>query len=460
MRHITLLLIGLQGLGAVIANTAGQASNFDIPPDVAVKYGCDKSCQKKVEEANIADLKIWGTNFDFDFYATASNFSASKPGDILKIKPVSYTEIAVPPGVAVYKIQYTSIDLDGTPVPSTGFIAFPFARMGKSFKLVAYAHGTSGVFPGCAPSTSPNLYDYYSWTQLLLAGYAVVATDYAGIGNNHTAHKYIASAANSNDIYWSVAAARNAFPDILSHEWASIGHSQGGGAVWKLSEHRLVQDSKSGYLGGVSVAPVSKLYDALLQLDQIRGLAASFPPDLDTHFFLGLGVLPSAMLGVTATFPNYTAPIISERLKQRIELAKIGQMCDTAISGLAVDLRLDAISSCTVESDKILREYQRINAPAQGDLASKPLLLILGEEDTIVSKESDEASYAASCGYGNAIHMSVYPGLDHSAVLGAAAPEYLVFLQDLFTNTYFKNCSMETKTPFDLNHASRPMDDH
>lgn len=138
-------------------------------------------------------------------------------------------------------------------------------------------------------------------------------------------HKYIASAANSTDICWSVAPARNTFSHILSLEWASIGHSQSGGdAVCKLSEHYLAEDLKSDYLGVVSVTSVSKLYDALLQLDHIRDLTALLPENLDTHFFLGLGVLPSAMLGIKATIPNYTAPIISKRLKQGMELAKGG----------------------------------------------------------------------------------------------------------------------------------------
>ncbi|KAL0933896.1 uncharacterized protein CTRU02_210695 [Colletotrichum truncatum] len=459
MRSDTFSLFMLHGLQAVAAN-GSQASNFEISSEMAQKYGCGDICQQTLRETNPADIKTFGTNFDFNFYATAANFSCSKPGDVLKIKPINSSEISFPAGVATYKIQYTSVDIDDSIVPSTGFIAFPFARTKTTFNLVAYAHGTSGVFRGCAPSTSPNLYDYQSWTTLLLAGYAVIATDYAGLGNNYTAHKYIASAANANDTYWSVVAARQAFPDVLSHEWASIGHSQGGGAVWKLSEHGLVQDSASGYLGGVSVAPVSKLYDALLGINQLRDFAAYLPSDLDNHAFLALGVLPSAALGIKATFPDYSAPILSDKMKQRIELAQIGQLCDNAISGLAWDLRLDAFSNVTIQSDKRLQDFQKLNAPAQGDRASKPLLLILGAEDTIVSQESGEASYADSCRFGNPVHMSIYPGLDHSAVLTASAPEWLAFLQGRFRNSPFGNCSQETKAPFDLEHASRPEDTH
>ncbi|KAK1465061.1 hypothetical protein CMEL01_12416 [Colletotrichum melonis] len=394
--------VALQTLAAIV----GQASSFNVTTEVAQNHGCGEACQEAIQTGNEGDLEIFGTNFDFYFYETAANFTGSRPGDVLKIQPVIPANITVPAGVAVYKIQYTSADIDGSPVPVTGFVAFPFARTQQPFNLIAYAHGTSGVFR-----------------------YAVVATDYAGLGNNYTAHKYVASADNANDTYWSVVAARTAFPDILSHDWASIGHSQGGGAAWKLSEHKLVQDSASGYLGGVAVAPVTKVYDALVAIESLRNLTQTGGDD---HDFLALGVIPSAVLGIRATFPDYDAPIISAKLKNRIELAKIAQLCDAAISSLTVDLRFDALSNRTAASDTRLKEFQELNAPAQGGRASKPLLLVLGEDDTIVSEESGIASFNETCAYGNPVHMSIYPGLDHSAVLTAATPEWLAFFQDRF----------------------------
>ncbi|KAK1479608.1 hypothetical protein CCUS01_04737 [Colletotrichum cuscutae] len=358
--------VALQTLAAIV----GQASSFNVTTEVAQNYGCGEACQKAIQTGNEGDLEIFGTNFDFDFYETAANFTGSRPGDVLKIQPVIPANITVPAGVAVYKIQYTSADIDGFPVPVTGFVAFPFARTQQPFNLIAYAHGTSGVFHG-------------------------------------------SSADNANDTYWSVVAARTAFRDILSHDWASIGHSQGGGAAWKLSEHKLVQDSASGYLGGVAVAPVTKVYDALVAIESLRNLTQTGGDD---HDFLALGVILSAVLGIRAT----------------IELAKIAQLCDAAISSLTVDLRFDALSNRTAASDTRLKEFQELNAPAQGGRASKPLLLVLGEDDTIVSEESGIASFDETCAYGNPVHMSIYPGLDHSAVLTAATPEWLAFFQDRF----------------------------
>lgn len=72
-------------------------------------------------------------------------------------------------------------------------------------------------------------------------------------------------------------------------------------------------------------------------------------------------------------------------------------MCDNAISLLEVDLRMDALSNRTVEFDTVMAQFQRSNTLAQGDPASRPLLLVLGASDSIISLESGESSYADAC---------------------------------------------------------------
>ncbi|KAL4880671.1 hypothetical protein BJY04DRAFT_208046 [Aspergillus karnatakaensis] len=324
------------------------------------------------------------------------------PGDLLKLVPVNGSAVSVPHGVSVYKFQYTSTYLDGSAIPSTGFIALPYARISKPFKLIAYAHGTSGVFRGCAPSTSPSLFGYQSWR------------------NKYTAHKYVASAANANDVYVFVVAAQRAFPRRLPQDWVSVGHSQGGGAAYKLSEHKLVRNATRGYLGGVAVAPVTKLYDQLLHgIEKLKHL-----DNIGDYYIQA--VLPSASLGIKAVFPEYTFPLLSDIMKSRIELAQIAQLCDTSISGLTLGLRPhELFANINNTSDPLMEEFQKLNAPAQGDSASRPLLVVQGAADTIVFEEATVAAYNDSCRYGNSVRLSVYPGADHSAVLGSSAPDAL-----------------------------------
>ncbi|PQE28477.1 prolyl aminopeptidase (secreted) protein [Rutstroemia sp. NJR-2017a BBW] len=435
----------------------GQASNFNISADEALKYGCGEKCQEVLAYTNAGDLQTMGTAFDFEFYATAKNFSSSStPGDLLKLAPINSTQLTVPDGMTTFRFQYVSKNVDGRSVPATGFIAFPFLKpdSGK-YPLVAFAHGTIGVFPGCGPSSSPTLFNYNSWGPLMYRGYAIVATDYAGLGNNHTTLRYLSYVDHANDVYYSVQAARKAFPGAFTEEWMSIGHSQGASAVWKLSEHPLVQSSTSGYLGTVAVAPAPKLYDtAVAVYEQII-------PRPDYHQYVFTAEMGHVLYGVMQAFPNYTAPWCGEGLRKRIGLATLGQMCTLAFGGLSLDLPRDQLylPGVSVKDDETLKEFQRIHAPAQGDLASRPMLVIHGMNDTSCLIEITEEAVRDAVSAGNEIEFLRYPGLDHSATLTASSPVWLKYIDETFARTRrYSNSTIKTVEPFNLAVAKKSLE--
>ena len=443
---------------AIHGQAPGQAADFNVDPATAVSYTCNATCQDVLAFTIQADLATIGTDFDFDFYNTADNFAYSVPGDLLKLQAINTSSISgLLPGMSSYRFQYTSRDLDGNSVPSTGFIAIPFTRPvydGK-FPLIAFAHGTIGLYRGCTPSSAPQLFDYDTWTPLLLRGYAVVATDYAGLGNNFTEHKYISFAAHAHDIYYSVQAARKAFPTAFTEEWMSMGHSQGGGAVWKLSEYPLVQSPSSGYLGTVSFAPATKVYDmAVLAARDILPLP-------NFHDYVIAGEVASLAVAVQRVFPQYTPAWLGDDMKKRIQLSDIGQFCSDAFLGLSLDLSLEelVVPSVDVASDTVLQQFQRLNAPAQGDCASQPMLVIQGLNDTSILPEITAAAFKDATTFGNEIHMVWYPGLDHSATVAAASPEWLKFIDDRFAKRKLDGLSTNrTVKPFDLVNAYAPLD--
>jgi pimeloyl-ACP methyl ester carboxylesterase len=435
----------------------GQASNFNVTKEVAQSYGCNETCQQVLSLTNAGDLETLGTAFDFDFYATAYNFSHSAPGDLLKLAPINSSSLDVPAGMTTFRFQYTSQDLDGSTVPTTGFIALPFARPahGKELPLVAYAHGTIGVYRGCAPSASPSFFNYDSWTPLIQRGYAIVGTDYTGLGNNFTSHKYCSYAAHANDVYWSVQAARKAFPGIFTEEWMSIGHSQGGGAVWKLSEHPLVQHPSSGYLGTVAVSPGAKLYDTA------KVVFDSIIPRPDFHQYVVTAEMGAFAYGVMQAFPNYTAPWLGEAMQRRLDLANVGQYCTLAFMGMSFDLKRDQITKPGVNpaTDETLKKFQEINAPAQGDPASKPTLIIHGQNDTSVLLQNTIATFQDAIAVGNEVHLLQYPGLDHSATLTASSPAWLKFLDDQFAHKHGPRAPTNvTVQPFNVAVAKTPLE--
>lgn len=147
--------------------------------------------------------------------------------------------------------------------------------------VVAWAHGTSGLFGDCAPSHKKNLHEGFSTPfPLALQGYVTVAPDYAGLGVYTTAdgqeivHQYIASPSHANDVIYAVQAAQSAFSQ-LSSQFVVMGHSQGGGAAWGVAQRQALKPVE-GYLGSIAISPVTNVLKLSLNdnpLIQLMGAA-------------------------------------------------------------------------------------------------------------------------------------------------------------------------------------------
>ncbi|KID86011.1 prolyl aminopeptidase (secreted protein), partial [Metarhizium majus ARSEF 297] len=415
--------------------TCLQGSNFNITPEFAVQNGCDEKCQATLAKVNAIDLGIFGQNFDFDWFATANNFSGSKPGDVLKMQAMDPKMLGeqVKQGTTVYRIQYASVDLDNSTVPATGFIALPFAPpslkskasnscSSHQFPLVAYAHGTSGVYRG--------------WQLLLQRGYA-------GLGSNQTEHKYCSFPVQVNDIVYSVVAARKAMGNIFTQEWMAVGHSEGGGAVWKLAESRFVKDV-SKYLGTVSLAPALKIADMLRN---------------HTDFILKSGYLTLVAKALQRFSPSYNFTMLGQVQRQRMAIADTSQPCLIAQGAISVGLtREQVLDEKGFETDlQLLQSWQDKMAPASGGRTSAPLLLVQGLNDTAVVAQVAHESWQKACQDQSEAHLREYTELDHSGVIVAAASEWLAWVDARFNGEATSgNCTGLQRVPFDAAHVIAP----
>lgn len=414
--------------------------------EVEKKYDCGAKCQDNLRAGMEEDREVFGDYpFDHDFYATASNFSDSQPGDVLKLQQYNVSALDIPPDLTAYKMQYVSIGLDGETVPSTAFITLPFTTYpGQKPRLVAWAHGTIGVAASCAPSSSYNFYDYYTWQTLAIAGYAVVATDYTGLGNNYTSHKYVNAVLNAEDTYWSVIAARRAFPNTFTRRWASMGHSQGGGAVWGLSESERVAGEQSGeYIGGVAIAPSPRIYDLTVQsarAQRISGQAAS------SKF------MPLIAKGIQAVNPGLSrVDFLSDAGMKRLQLIDDLQICLKGTAGVAADLPLGGVKGPTAFMDsEQVKDFQNTYGAALGKKGHRDLLVLQGMADETVNYNATKVAYRAACDAGNSVRLSLYPGLDHRPVLTASVPEWMPWLDERFRGVApAQGCSMHTWKPLE-----------
>ncbi|THV91082.1 alpha/beta-hydrolase [Aureobasidium pullulans] len=432
-------IIFLAVQSSLAAVNESRVSNLQLEPEQARIYGCRSHCQSLLSEADPVDRENVGAYYDAKFYATSPDFASSTPGDVLK-KELVHRGVGRLHSISlsVWRFQYTSLDANDSLVPSSGIIMFPRTSMPdiplgdqrNVLPLVAYAHGTIGQHYGCAPSSGMHFFEQENLEPLLAEGYTVVATDYAGLGNNYTSHKYLSFAAHANDIYYSVVAARKMFPIVFNDKWMSIGHSQGGGAVWKLAEHPLVQDPRSGYVGTVSIAPAVNMSDlATTTYEKILPL-----PNYQDYSVTGLSAL--LLTGIKAAYPEYQMPWAADALQNMLHFTNTTQSCAVAITTLAKNLRIEQIiapGAATPMNDDILKQWTQQHAAAQEDPASMPMLLIQGLEDTAVLPECTIRAYEFATRL-NTIGLLEYSGLNHTAVIAASAPRWLQFMKDRFSD--------------------------
>src|ERR1700693_5018074 len=162
-------------------------------------------------------------------------------------------EYALPPGITATRILYHTRTAGGKDTLASGVVLVPYGQPPKGgWPLLAWSHGTSGVARTCAPSLMKSL--FYNWEGLyeyVLMGYAVVATDYAGLGTEGR-HAYLDMLSNGTDVINSIPAARAAVP-MLSEKWLVVGHSQGGLSSLGVAElEGAVKDPN--FLGTVALA--------------------------------------------------------------------------------------------------------------------------------------------------------------------------------------------------------------
>ncbi len=360
-----------------------------------------------------------GSVLDDPFYSVLPGSEDAAPGSLIKLEEeANSTLFTLPPATALSRFIFQSKTLNGSAVPVSGFILWPYSprRLSDGFPIAAWAHGTSGVSPDCAPSHLKNLWQHFLGPyQLALQGYVVVAVDYAGLGvgkdgsGKHIVHEYLASPSHANDVFYGVEAARSAFPE-LSSKFVVIGHSQGGGAAWAAAQRQAV-DPVDGYLGAVAVSPVT---DPLAEPEPIRS-------------FLVAAMIP----GISALFADFKpGDILTPEGEQRLNL--ILQVGGCVATGLTL-LTGVPLFKPDWPANPYVREYQKLIINGGKQIAG-PLLIIHGDADPSVNFEvsANAATETLRLFPSSALHFIRLPGISHAPALTASLRLWMDWLSDRF----------------------------
>jgi hypothetical protein len=198
------------------------------------------------------------------FYGTATPLPAGKPGDLIRSQ--RFDDYDLPDGVSAVRILYHSVSATGTDVASSGVVLIPGGEVPKGgWPIIAWAHPFVAVARSCAPSLMRGLGSGSVLTMYVNLGYAVVATDYVGLGTSFRNASFDAPS-NAADVINSVKAARKAVAD-LGTRWIALGEANGGTSALFVAELQGEADDHD-YLGSVSISGVLDLKVATEQLWQ------------------------------------------------------------------------------------------------------------------------------------------------------------------------------------------------
>lgn len=382
--------VGMASDPAVHTHKAGNKES-SLPTLAAVEF--EKS------------LFAGGLSVDEDeFYTVPKDAAATAtPGTLLKVeRDTNVSAYTVPPSTALSRILYQSRDLKGNAVPASAYVLWPYMPRTQpdGYPVVAWAHGSSGLFRNWAPSHIKNLWQHFiAPYPLAFQGYVVVAPDYVGLGVDRDAageflvHQFAANPAHANDVFYAVEAAQAAFSE-LSAQFVAMGHSQGGGAAWGAAQRQALEPV-DGYLGAVSISPVTRVLD----------LPENGNPLIPV---LGAFMIP----GISSVFPAFDpldilTPIGAERFKT---YSDIGGGIPTGVE-LLVGIEL---LRRDWRDNQYVKAYVDMTANG-GKQISGPLLVIQGELDPNMNATVTSTAVEHTCKRFPESQMEyvLLPGISH-----------------------------------------------
>jgi pimeloyl-ACP methyl ester carboxylesterase len=285
---------------------------------------------------------------------------------------------------------------------------------------MAWAHGTVGIADKCAPSwagRSQRDVDYLNYW--LGQGYAVVASDYQGLGTPGR-HPYLATRPAAYSVLDSVRAVQKGKFN-LSKKVVLIGQSQGGGAAWATAAYAQAYAPELDIRGTVATGTpyfspsaqaavlAAKPRDVVDPTFSYTLLILTLEEMNDPAFKIGDYVsdaaMPTMRLGYTECLGPLTQGIIANKLSYNATFKK------------------DAMG-------EIVKAYALMGYPT---LKPKgPIFMGTGGKDRDVVPGMQESLVKDACRAGARIEWRLYPDLDHSGTVNGSRGDSTPFVQKAF----------------------------
>lgn len=339
---------------------------------------------------------------------------APAAGALIESTPLA-PEFGLEGAAQAFAIRYASTDGvagSGT-IAVTGALFIPKGTPPKGgWPLIAWAHGTVGIGDDCAPSRNArSARDRTYLDHWLGEGYAIVATDYQGLGAPGP-HPYLNSRAAAYSILDAIQAVQGDRFGIADAVLL-VGQSQGAGAAFATAGY--AQD----YAPGLDIR--GTVATGIPNLSAVPAGAAGDEDRVDRVIAYLLYIASAAQ----QIDPKYDpAAVLTDRAMPLFERA--ADTCVVDMFGAVVEAGLTRAN--TFKTD-FWRHYALMLTHAGYPTLHipTPLFIGTGAEDVDTPASMQKALIDAACAAGSTIEAHVYAGLDHSGTVNRSFADSRLF---------------------------------
>lgn len=343
------------------------------------------------------------------FYDTANPLPAGNPGTLIRSQEFDGYEL--PFSVSAVRILYHSRSASGEDVAASGVVLFPYDKKPPAggWPVIAWAHGSTSVGRACAPSLMRNIGHGPFLAMYVNLGYAVVATDYTGLGTIFR-NAFLDGPSNATDVINSVPAARAAVPQ-LGTRWIVMGEAEGRLTVVAVAEKESeIRDPD--YLGAIAISDLASAQE------------------IYEHSTAGSSslMLSSLAYGIKTVYPQFQA---TDMLTEKA-LALYHDLDQTCSEARATP---NSSPSQMVkpgwESNTFVRQYFERNDPGR-TRAYGPILVVSSATTAASLATMTGQTISRMCKQGDRVQWERYSDLDPGTVIGDSVRDQIGWIEGRF----------------------------
>ena len=428
--RITLIVLLL------LASILSASCTVTVTTDLSFSQSSSSSKSNTASNDPLSEVsnirKTLGDGGVSSFYLGTAEDDLSSAGILLGTEPLQPHQ-SVPAAAENIRVLYTSTEglHEKSVVTVSGSVFIPAGKAPEGgWPVIVWSHGTVGIADVCAPSWTGYVpfHDEYL-KQWLDQGYAVVASDYQGLGTTGT-HPYLATkpaAYNNLDIIRATQGPKF----NLSDKVVVIGQSQGAGAAIATAAYAPDYAPEVNLLGVVATGVPFFSPDTLIAIQEAR-------PSDKVDPMLGYNFL--ALTLVEQLLPEFN--LNDYVFDSVVPTARaVSNVCNRDMRKRITAEALTYDTTFEVKPTGPLKvAFGQMGFPSLN--ISVPIFIGTGSIDRDTPPRMQASFARKACAAGSTIQANLYQGFDHLTALNHSTIDSIPFVRTLMSGDEIEpNCN-------------------